>query len=117
MLKIILITTIFTTTFLLLFFGLQQRKMKKEAFEINSGNKDRDISIKEYLEQIEEFFFQLRYIKHLQHGTYTFEPRGLSKVLNGNVIVPHDSLSIKYEGPRSSVRILTEILRSPGCKF
>lgn len=113
----IIISTVFTLGFSLLFFTHKARSLKRESLEITSGNKDRDLPMQHYADEIESFFWQLGYYKEECGNFHQFIPRGRQKIMGGHIDYHYSHYEISIEGPRGVVRILCETLSSPGSSF
>ena len=104
--------------FLLLNFGLKKRKIKISNLEINSGNKDKNIPLKEYLKDIDEYFLSMRFHKTKINTQKTqFTPPPLLKNRGEKIEIINDALSLEIYGPDYTLRVLKGILESPGSTF
>ncbi|EQC44172.1 hypothetical protein M900_A0351 [Bacteriovorax sp. Seq25_V] len=92
---------------------LLEKKVRQVVLEINSGNKDRDLSFSHYEEEIHQFFTLLRY-KKLDDG---YLPTGLGRIQSNKISIEKDPLSLMIEGPESIISILCESLKTPGSSF
>lgn len=93
--------------------SLIERKMRQGIIEITSSNKDRDLSFDHYEEEIESFFFLLRYVKKGD----SFFPQGLSQVMSNEVRIKRDGLILEITGPQNILEILCETLKTPKSSF
>jgi hypothetical protein len=109
----LLIAAVFIFTFGLLYLTHRKRKARQGVLSIDSGNKDRDISLSEYHDEIDAFLNQMRYVKDDER----YSPRPIQQVFGGDISKKSDSYSIQLEGPYHMIKILEGILSTPGSKF
>ena len=109
----IAIIIIFTATFSLLYVTHKKRKRGLGELVIDTGNKDRDIGLEQYHDDIDSFLNQMRYTK----GDENYSPSPLQSVFGGDVSKSSDNYSIELRGPYHIIKIIEGILTTPGSKF
>lgn len=109
----ILISAIFIFSFGLLYLTHRKRKSKIGKLTIDTGNKDREIGLEQYHEDIDTFLNQMRYAREDQR----YKPRPLQQIFGGDISKKSDSYSIELEGPYHMIKILEGILSTPGSSF
>lgn len=97
---------IFGVLFGLFCAGHMERNLKKETMEINSGNKNPQIGLQEYMDDIEEFMYIMRY-KRVEEtkDQILFQPRMRLKTMGGEVHITKTPYDITINAPVGVIRI------------
>ena len=116
LLSLILIVLIFS----LLLFGFRKRVIIYSKLEIHTGNKDRNINLSEYLKDINEYFRSMRYRREdgkIKNESIVYLSPPLLINRGEKVEIFHDTYSISIYGADYKIKLLKEILKTPGSTF
>ena len=102
----------------LLYFAYKKRIIKHSILEINSGNKDKNISLNEYIESITEYFTNLRYQEiREEHNTIKYIAPTMLKHRGAETILHLETLELTVEGPTYVIELLCRVLQTPSSSF
>ena len=113
-----LAVTILIGTLIFMFFTfIHLRKSRKlGTLLITTGNKDPEIPLQVYKQDIETFLTQVRYFKDKRNHS-VYRPGIFQTVFGGKCKTKADTYSIELQGPYHIIKILEGILSTPASKF
>ncbi len=114
--KLALTILIGTLIFMLFTFVHLRKSRKSGTLLITTGNKDPEIPLQVYKQDIDTFLSQVRYYKDKQNHS-VYRPGIFQTVFGGKCRAKIDTYSIELQGPYHIIKILEGILSTPASKF
>lgn len=104
----ILASVVIVTFFFAIFFftHLKRRPKKREQFIINRSNMKLELSIDDYLSEIDQFFKGLNYHKDQNNKVITYTPKNILSLKSEPFKVVRGHLEIELDGPNDTLTIL-----------
>lgn len=104
----ILASVAIVTFFFAIFFftHLKRKPKKREQFVIKRSNMKLDLSIDDYLSEIDRFFRGLNYHKDHDDKVITYTPRNILSLKTEPFKVVRGHLDIELDGPSDTLSIL-----------
>ncbi len=116
-LQVALTLILLTLAASLLYFAYKKRSIKLSILEINSGNKDKNISLSEYKADINEYFSNLRYERVKNENTIRYITPTMLKHRGEEIIMHIEALELNLEGPTYAIEVLYRVLKTPASNF
>lgn len=122
----LVISLIISTSFILIVAThIPKSRLQKNqlaTLDINSGNKDREKSLLDYEREIKNHLFLLRYEEakegiNERTNVKEYRPRVIQSIMTTSIFLEKSDLSIIVKGPFDQLKILSDILETPGSSF